>query len=509
MAQPGSELQRTKLQLAELIDEVVFSENEKVKSDIELRHVTAKLDAIEGCLQNFIAYTTNLEHSVLLPAVKELSRAIPNEALSQRAQAMAQLDALQNLSARTAKLIMSLKSPSVATQQRIQSKREDIIKSHAATDESFVDLEQAYVLVALLLESKEELRVLIDDTVERVVDLRGPPAAASTSASTVTNSSELTKTRERCSALEREVAQQKETITAIQSDREVLMARVQHVAPFKALQEQYHSERESLITRLRASESESKIRREEVLVLQEALDATKKALDETTHERVLLEDEMHAFRRGQMFEAVHGDHSRGTTSLAASSKTRNPRFWEEQAHRVQMDMEEAARGHNTIVSRLEGQVAQLRMELVEAKERRYENAESSTQLEHLRRANASMQEELRVLQQHFLSSSIVPSASPSGGREGSAPYQMEERIETFEATIRSLHKELAHVEGKVQAVEDHYIAERQRMVASFDDERRRMQQEREECDALVLRMGVEMEQLVKENDSLRLLLASS
>lgn len=496
------ELQRTKLQLAELIDEVVYAENEKVKSEIELRHVTAKLDTIESCLQNFIAYTTNIEHSVLLPAVKELSRAIPNEALSQRAQAMAQLDALQNLSARTAKLIMSLKSPSPSTLQRIQSRREDIIKSHAASDGGIVDLEQSYVLVALLLESKEELRVLIDDTVERVVDLRGSKTTNSASAE------DLAKSKERCSTLEREVVAQKETIAAIQSDREVLMARMQHVAPFKALQEQYHSERESLITRLRASESECKIRREEVTMLQEALDATKKALDETTHERVILEDEMSSFRRGHMFDAVHGDHARGTTTLASSAKTRNnPRFWEHQAHRAQMDLEEAERSHNTVVSRLDGQVAQLRMELSEAKERRYENAESVAQIDQLRRANAAMQEEVRVLQQHFLSSSTLPVPSPnSNGRDA---FQMDERIETFETTIRSLHKELAHLEGKLQAVEDHYISERQRTVLSFDDERRRAQQEREECDALVLRMGIEMEQLVKENDSLRTLLASS
>jgi hypothetical protein len=501
----SSELQRTKLQLAELIDEVVYAENEKVKSEIELRHVTAKLDAIESCLQNFIAYTTNLEHSVLLPAVKELSRAIPNEALSQRAQAMAQLDALQNLSARTAKLIMSLKTPTPATLQRIQSRREDIIKSHAGADGGIVDLEQAYVLVALLLESKEELRVLIDDTVERVVDLRQGSKAMSTE--TVTD---LSKAKERCATLERELASQKETITAIQSDREVLMARMQHVAPFKALQEQYHSERESLITRLRTSESECKIRREEVTVLQEALDATKKALDETTHERVILEDEMSSFRRAHMFDAVHGDHARGTTTLASSSmKTRNPRFWEDQAHRAQMDLEESERSHNTVVSRLEGQVAQLRMELSEAKERRYEHVDSAAQIDQLRRANAAMQEEIRVLQQHFLSSSTLPLPSPSPSGRGSSAFQLDERIETFETTIRSLHKELAHVEGKVQAVEDHYVAERQRMVSAFDDERRRAQQEREECDALVLRMGVEMEQLVKENDSLRTLLASS
>lgn len=509
-----TELQRTKLQLAELIDEVVFAEDEKSVAEDKLRDVSAKLEAVEGCLQNFIAYTTSLEHSVVLPAVRELAGAIPDDALSQRSQAMMQLDALQNLSSRTAKLILSLRSPSAATVQRIHSRCGEVLNAGNAK----VDLEQAYVLIALLLDSKDELRVLIDDTMERVVGLRGRPSSASSTTDALSKA-ETQKLRNRCRELEAQVAQHKETISAIQSDREVLMAKAQHMAPFKALQEQYHSERESLITRLRGAESECKVKREEITVLQEALDATKRALDETTHERVLLEDEMSSFRRGNMLDAVHGEHSRGTSSLVLSSKQRNPRFWEEQAHRAQMDLEESQRAHSTVVSRLEGQVAQLRMELAEARERRSETIDSAAQIDQLRRANAAMQEEVRVLQQHFLSSSSLSehsSPQPNRSKGSDSSYVgrshgdvVDERIETFEMTIRSLHKELAHVEGKVQAVEDHYVRERERMVKSYDEERRRAQQEREECDALVLRMGVEMEQLVKENDALRSVLAAS
>lgn len=497
------ELEKAKFQLAELIDEVVFAEASKSECDKELLRVKAQLENTESCLQNLLAYATALESSVIVPSLLDLTRAIPEETLTQRAKAMAQLDATNNVSSRTAKLILSLKSPPATVVQRFQARREEILRAQHWDQQPTVSLEEAYVLLAMFLDVKHELKILLDDTIERVAGSR-----SSTSSAVSASRQELSSLREENQNLTSEISKLKDTIAAVQSDREVLMAKLQQAAPLRELQEQFHSERDSLRTKLRRVEVELQQEREESAQVKGTLEATKAALEQTFQEKNVIERELGQYRAGKI---------RLNQSSADTSGFQYPqKYWEEQAHKLRLELDEFSRQHSTIVTALENKISMLRMEAAEGT--RGVNAYSSTagsqlqrhqadQIEQLRKANDDMQQELQQLQQQFLSSNVgvAPPSTHSSSLVGSPSpgYAFDGKIYAFEQTIRVLQSELAAVESKVASVEKHYREEREKLTESFNDERRRYQAEREECDALVLRMGGEMEQLVRENDELR------
>lgn len=499
---PSRELERMSLQLAELIDEITFAEGARTTAERELGDLRAKAVLLETCLQNFLAYTTSLETSVIQPALRDLTLAIPDDTLSQRAQAMSRLDSLKSLTPRTAKIIMSLKNPSSTIVQRFQQRRETILRTHHQDAEPSVNLEEAYLLIAFLLEAKEELRILVDDTIERVTSANRhdssalSPARASASSANVLQL-EVTRLTDDKRKAEEEVRRLTNLMTAVQQDRDVLMAKLQQVAPFKDLQEQYHRERDQLHARLRSVEMEARRQAEELSSTTQALDATRKALEQAYREKTLVEDEVAQSRR------------QGAAQQSATNTGVHPsRFWEDQAHRLQFELDSLTTQHTSQVTKLDAQISQLRMELAEARAQSGTTADSQReQMAILRRANDEMHRELALLQQQFLSSPSSGSrshASSSGHLVSSSPPPgFDVKIRAFEDTIRSLHAELAAVEGKVAAVEAHHADERHRLLAQFEEERQRSQREREECDVLVLRMSAEMEQLVKENDTLR------
>jgi hypothetical protein len=147
------------------------------------------------------------------------------------------------------------------------------------------------------------------------------------------------------------------------------------------------------------------------------------------------------------------------------------------------------------VTELQNEIASLRAEAQTSRRERAHDEAQTQQLEQLRRNNEALRRDVAQLQRQV--------ASSRTRHDVDAPLALEAKVRAFEVTIGQLNDELAAVDQRIADVEQQHQEERRRLVASFDAERRQYQLEREECDALVLKMTAELEFLVRENAAYR------
>ena len=454
------ELAQAKAQLGELVDEVVFVEKAKAAAEQDASATKERAGQLEYILQNLLMYITQVETAIVLPALGDLMDVLPADVNGIRVNALASMTRLQTVEPSTAKQILQMKAPNPTLRHNFQRMRDDIMRSQT----SETTLEEALLLCKTLVKSKEVLMTLLEDTTNNIREM------LPTSQKKVRTVQE-TEHKSEVEALNAKVE-------ALTKERDLLIAKTQSATTYESLQAQYHSERESLQKKLRVSDERCQLLQSDFEYTKNQLESAQRSLEQSLHEKATLSEELVLFRSGRK-TPVGGNAALMNTTSA------------NETHKVRLEMDSLVREHSSVVTRLEGQNAQLRMEVAELRGL-VRAGTSADQLQQLQKTNETLRREVSLLQQRLLSSS-------SSAHEG----HLDNKIQAFEITISSLNAELAHVEAKIANVEKSYADERRKLVQSFDEERRRYQDEREECDALVLKMTNELELLVRENAALK------
>lgn len=491
MSNAESELQRAKVHLAQVIDEVVFAEGETSKAQEQLRKAEASIAMMSDVLENILGYAAKLEQSIVLPALGDLDVALAArvDLASARATAVVaaeRLAAAQSQIAcnpRLARIVGNMKDSHHALSAVAAAQREAMLTAPSAG--MSINLEEAFVLCDSLLSSKQQLSVLLADSVSRLLQSRaaldmGSPNPVPERGAYTAKMEELEKSRT--------------LVAQVTRERDVLLQRVREQLPLESLQQQHLAEKQALQQRIAALEDLQQQTMSDRANVAQRLDTLHRALEQSGVEKQLLSQELNTLRRVtgsapplRSSSTAATQQQIGSTSGAADR---------EMAHALRLEMDALIRDHSSVVTQLEGRISQLRSELHNAKAAAAQQGASAALLGQLQRNNDSLRQELNQLQQQVAS---------TGGRGSAANDSLASanRVAQFEKTIQSLHEELAAVDRRVNAAEQQHSTEKARMMSMFDEERRRYQEEREECDALVLKMTNELEFLIRENTALK------
>jgi chromosome segregation ATPase len=296
--------------------------------------------------------------------------------------------------------------------------------------------------------------------------------------------------------LRRELEDTKSILQRTREERDSLSHQLQDnagsPATFSMLQGQWHTERSTLQQRVRDLESALEEGRSERGGLGAQIEAMTEEVEQAKQERVLMNDEIRRLRDAHVNQASERTGSRSERSAGFG---RSETFGSAE-HDLRLELDRVVREHSTHVTTLQNEIANLRSEAQAARRDRGMEEGHTQQLEQLRRNNEQLRREISKLQQQMASSS-----RREGGGEGS--LALESKVRGLEGTITQLNEELGTVDRRIADVERQHQDEKKKIVTSFDAERRQYQLEREECDALVLKMTSELEFLVRENASLR------
>ena len=220
------------------------------------------------------------------------------------------------------------------------------------------------------------------------------------------------------------------------------------------------------------------------------LDTLQAALDEALQQKVLLQDDLSRLRREALAASSRGGGGGdGGSVTGGAAAAAGP-----SAHDMRLEMERLTRDHSATVTRLNAELAQLRVEHQLVQRTRAQEDAQRAQLEQLQRNNEVLRRDVMRLQQQV--------ASSSGDGHVDA-LTLETKVQSFERTILQLNEELSVVDDRIARVERQNAEEKQRLIQGFDAERLAAQREREECDALVLKMTNELEFLIRENTALK------
>ncbi|KEG07834.1 hypothetical protein DQ04_08701020, partial [Trypanosoma grayi] len=160
-----NDLKKREMHLAELIDEVVYAEDNKDKAVRRAEAARYLVNQLENVVQDLLGYLKVLEGNVLLPAFLDLASVVPQDPVVNREVIDETLQKISedSLTSRTKKLISAVRELPSKTKNR--AAREAFMRNVA---EESVNVEDTIVLSGLLLEKKDELTALLDDLRDRV-----------------------------------------------------------------------------------------------------------------------------------------------------------------------------------------------------------------------------------------------------------------------------------------------------------------------------------------------------
>lgn len=479
------ELDRTKRHLAEVIDEVVFAEKCKRDAEDKLHEHQQETAAIEHILQDLIGYLIAIENAVIVPAIDEVAEAIPAGTVAERAQLFTDLEKLHHVSARTIRLVASMKNPSKANRDRFHMRRDQLLRQ----SDKPVSLDDAYALCALLLDAKEELQLLVADSRDRAMSLSGAGTRMSQSvAARAPSAQPSAQTQQMVEELRKQVDSVRLELEGSRKEKEMLNKRlneltVSQAQPYDQLQQQHYREKERLQMQVRSLQESEKAVSEKHQFVAGKLEVLQETIQQLQEEKKLLQNEVKSYRKN---EGVEGQQ---TSALQHQLRQSN-----DDAQRLRLEIDTLIREHSNTVTRLESQVSHLRLELAETKLiNRPANNEHFAQLQ---RTNDLLRKDLVVLQQKLLSSA---GRSPVEASNSS----FDAKVQAFEMTIKSLNSELAQLERKINAQEAAFAHERASLIGEMDRERLKFQRDKEDYDMLMQKMVDEMDQIVKENRTLK------
>lgn len=489
-------LSRREFELAELIDEIVYAENEATSAKKAFAGAEANLSALQSCADNLLSYTIRLERDIIAPALGDLAGALRSrdELSATRQGAIAAADRVPPNSRTPVfqKLFAVLIGPSPSIAESL-AKRQDVLSG--AQNGTPYETEDAFVIADGLIGAKQQLQALLLDSAKRARATGDPGSPNSKSGGTGGGA--------KAAELEFELQDVKSQLAKARSERDALARKVAEgfnsqatssvsTSPqFVDLQAQWHAERASLQQRIRALEEAADEQRRDRLDVGNKLDSLNDALMQAHQERTLIEDELHRERQERL-SALSQLQRKGT--IGGGGFGHMERFGDAE-HELRMELDRVVREHSAQVTKMQSEMATLRAEAQTARRDRAFDEAQTAQMEQLKRNNEALRKDIARIQQNVSSSSNRRSGL--NGDDGG--LALEAKVKSFEATITQLNEELGHVDRRIAEVEQQHQDEKRRLVAAFDAERRQYQLEREECDALVLKMSHEIEFLVREN----------
>jgi hypothetical protein len=484
-----AELQRTQHHLSELIDEVVHSEKVAEAAEREVEARKRYTAVLEESLTNLLVYVSNVERKILLPAVGDLdlylaSSKFLSDPKMHRTVALAK--ASEGLAlvpeARRQKLLDLLTKPlSETSHADIAVAREGALSGDGG--HGSLPLEEAVVLIGQLMRNQEELQLLVTDTRQRYRQFNRETNAPGAS----TLSSAAGSTNDTGSASTSELAELRATLDTLKRERELLLRKANETVTYEELQRSYHAEREQLQKRIASLETRLKQDDGSRVEVANRFETLQRALDQSYQEKLLLQQEIEKLR----------------LEIAKQSPAQVSLSNDKELHSMRMEMDRIVRLHSANVTELESTIASLRIDLANAQATA--SIQTRQQLQHLHDENEKLRKSLTELQMRTASS---PSAHGRQGL-GIGESSLDGKIKAFEITINGLNSELSAMEKKIVSSEARFLEERARLEMMHERERQQYQDEREECDQLVLKMTNELESLVRENTALKMKLRSS
>lgn len=460
IAKLDCDLKKREVHLAELIDEVLYAEQNKEEAMRRAESARHLITQLEGIFQDLLGYLKLIEGDVLLPAFLELSNVAPQEFVADRMVIRRALEniAEDNLSSRTKKLVAAVKDISSATKNR--ATREAFLRK--LTEES-VNVGDAILLSGLLLEKKDELTALLGDLRDRVCsilqgnrpELLGGGRVESTGVNRKT-SLDLDDLQEQL-----RLARGGDCAGFARTPHEDVrrMERKLQDAHERLLKEQSTSQ--DMMTRIKALELNAR---------------------QLEREKTLLHEEIRELRCDQS--------SKGGRSFMDQQRA------EEEMRQLRAELDRVIAEKDAKCITMESQITDLRAQnaiLVKENQEHNERIEKKVQqIASLQSSNEELRRELLEMRQRMLSSS--PSATT---------YERGGALKGHETTVSALTQELGIAERRMAEASARHEADRNKIIAQFEEERGRYRAERKECDALLERMANELERLAVDNRSLR------
>ncbi|ORC91998.1 uncharacterized protein TM35_000042120 [Trypanosoma theileri] len=473
-----SDLKKRELHLAELIDEVVYAEDNKDKALRRAESARYLVIQLESLLQDLLGYVKVIEGNVLLPAFLELGSVVPQEPVMNREAISHALQNLSedNLSTRTKKLITAVQE--LPSETKNLATREVFMRNMT---EERVNIEDAILLCGLLMENKNELTALLSDLSDRIqCILQGKPYETLVEGTSRSVSGfkgapyELDELQEHVRRLEKERDDLRHQMSV--NENTIEMNRLLQEERNLLQEERKTVEVQLLDAQQRLLKEQNKAR--EVNLRVESLE---QSLEQLEHEKGLLQREIKELKRDQ----VHRSRSYFDEQRA-----------EEEAQQMRAELDSVMTEHSGLRAAMESQLADLKAQntilLTEKMEYKERLDSKDQQIATLQRINDGLKRELFEVQQKMLSSSFPISINRNGGNKNGNGNIFNEPT----TDLNVAEKRLADISSRFEA-------ERKQIIAQFDQERERYKAERQECDALVERMANELEQLAMDNRSLR------
>ena len=525
MTDVAQQLHARDLQVAELIDEIVFLESSHAAAEKALR---AEMGFASQLAENALSYAVVLEQAVVVPAVGSIDNFL-GQASAARGAGLAR----QSLVSATNAAPPSAHTPAVASETlrqlmdrfrsgpdygQAKQRREQMMQALAARmqlpgSNVTLEVEDALVLIECLLEQQQQLGVLLADSSKRLFDKSAAAAGGGgnktgdSAAATAAHADELDRKGAEIALLSSQL-KHLEQLSASQAsklqvaDEEIsrLSKAARSSGAIEELQKHFQHQEERYLRKIDQCERDAESRLQERLAEAARIESLQKIIEDASEERHVMRGEMDRLRGlavasnsaaagggggGFFFRDGHrsGSGGGGVGGAGVSSGE----------HSLRMELERNIREHSTVVTQLEGEIASLRSELVHAQHDAAGAAAQRSHLEQLHRNNELLRLEIGQLQQR-----IHSHESTGAQREAEA-----EKVAMMESTILQLGDEVGAVDARIRSMHAQHLAERERLGQLLERERARFQLERDECDALVWRMTSELEYLVKDNALLK------
>lgn len=484
----GLTIKLTKAQehLAELIDEVVYSEKQAEAWELKFSRLEPCVKELGECLENLLGYCTRLEQVVIMPALGDLHHALIGyrDVASKRAMVLEATGRVignaqfsHHVSPRMQKIFELMRKPSTSAQE-LTERREGSFNRAGPVSE----VEDAFVMCDAMLSSKEDLSTLLAETNQRLLRIRTRERREDGGSLTSPDPEDVSSN-----------VDLKDLLVKVQHERDILLQKVKTQQPLDELQRQWHGERDRLQQRILTLETAAAETSRERQAVHQRFEVLQQSLEEGGLEREALREELSKLRKQTDGGRFTSSFSQRTSSPTSQGEGIPSPTMSGNEHALRLEIDRLVREHSSVVTRIQEENASLRADLQIAQHNSAHNRGLEQQLVQLQRNNETLRKDLTHLQQQVASSST------------SQPNQtsLENKIRSFELTVEELNRELSLVDRKIAEIERSHNDERERLITAFDTERLQYKNDREECDSLVVKMTNELEFLIRENGSLK------
>ena len=552
-----AELDQTKLQLAEVLDEILFVEGEKKRQESQREQCEMREHLAMAACENLLSYLVHLEKDVLLAALAGIGtafsefHAVADARRRGEVSAEAAVNVASNL--RMAQIFQQMKSNSnelsptaVAAMQKVslesRQQRERVLGA-AVTQGVPFSFEDAFLLCNAFIAAKDNMKKLVTDTAKaleeqrhkvleshaemsasphpqapwssnkekeelesRIASLtaevqrlqasaRGKPLTADESTSYLAHENESLR-RERALLEE----QMKTRATAAAQETQLVALRADTVA--KQLSK-VTEENNALRMRLDAFSSQETLNQQvlqERAQLQQRVAVLEQLVAQNNSDRLAVAQRFETLQKAlegaqstPHFSAMASDGSFGSSLAATASLHATIQQQIVEINRLRAALDKLQTESSSMKEASEGTIMQLRKKMVELQQ--HSNQEIASQ---------NVDSTLRMLQGGGSpASDTVAAILGKNESQKQQQHDQQTKLKAFEMTVAALNAELAALEDKVVGMERQHQEEKAQLVSSFDEERKRVLAEQAECDTVVNRITNELETLMKENAQLK------